>query len=210
MPDLFIITGSNGAGKSSVGQVYLPDYIQESCEVFNGDKLVEDKKKELFRSGMTAFKEIRNIAHAYLSEVWDSLYNKHLRDKTDFAYEGHFTNEVTWDIPRMFKKNGFDIHMIFLGLRDPELSMLRVIDRSKNEGGHYVSREEVEINFYGNMEKLNKHFVMFDSLQIIDASELDHMPIATYQCGKLVNSLSRNDLPRWFIEYLPALACHIL
>jgi predicted ABC-type ATPase len=29
MPDLFIITGSNGAGKLSVGPTYLPDYIKK-------------------------------------------------------------------------------------------------------------------------------------------------------------------------------------
>ncbi len=130
---------------------------------------------------MRAIKEVRNIAHAYLEEIWEALYTKHLNERTDFAYEGHFTNEATWDIPRQFKKAGFDIHLIFLGLTNPNLSMLRVLDRSENEGGHYVSKEEVEINFYGNMEKLNKHFEMFDSVQIIDASELDHLPIATYQ-----------------------------
>ena len=59
MPELYIITGSNGAGKSSVGPVYLPWHIQQSCEVFNGDKVVEDKKKELLKGGMKAFKEVR-------------------------------------------------------------------------------------------------------------------------------------------------------
>jgi len=209
MPDLYIITGSNGAGKSSLGQVYLPEHIQENCEVFNGDKLVEDKKKELFKGGMRAIKEVRNIAHAYLEEVWEAVYNEHLNNMTDFAYEGHFTNESTWDIPRKFKTAGFDIHLIFLGLSDPDLSMLRVIDRSENEGGHYVSKDEVVINFYGNMEKLNMHYKMFDSVQIIDASELDHLPVATYQNGKLANAILRKDLPFWFTEFLPSLAGQI-
>lgn len=45
MPNLHIITGSNGAGKSSVGPSYLPDEIQLSCSVFDGDKLFMEKRK---------------------------------------------------------------------------------------------------------------------------------------------------------------------
>ncbi|RFM27581.1 zeta toxin family protein [Deminuibacter soli] len=209
MPELHIITGSNGAGKSSIGAVYLPEHIQATCEVFNGDKLVEDKKKELYQSGMRAFKEARKIAHAHLETVWEELYSRHLQDNTNFAYEGHFTNEATWTIPRQFKEAGFEIHLVFLGLRDPDLSMLRVIDRSDNEGGHYVSRQEVEDNFYGNMEKLNKHYAMFDSVQIIDASESEHLPIATYQNGLLVNAIPAGLLPSWFTAYLPSLASQV-
>jgi predicted ABC-type ATPase len=39
VPDLFIITGSNGAGKSTVGGSYLPESIQQNYNVFDGDKL---------------------------------------------------------------------------------------------------------------------------------------------------------------------------
>ncbi len=38
MPVLFIITGSNGAGKSTVGYTYLPPDIQKDHTVFDGDK----------------------------------------------------------------------------------------------------------------------------------------------------------------------------
>ena len=37
MPELFIITGSNGAGKSSIGANYLPAHIQNTCSIFDGD-----------------------------------------------------------------------------------------------------------------------------------------------------------------------------
>jgi hypothetical protein len=115
MPELHIITGSNGAGKSSVGPVFLPEHIQQQCEVFNGDKLVEDKKKELYKSGMRAFKEARNIAHEHLYNVWEALHNEHLQNKTNFAYEGHFTNEETWSVPRKFKEAGKFFIIVVVG-----------------------------------------------------------------------------------------------
>ena len=39
MPDLYIIMGSNGAGKSTVGLSYLPEVIQENHTVFDVDRL---------------------------------------------------------------------------------------------------------------------------------------------------------------------------
>ncbi|MEJ7682654.1 MAG: zeta toxin family protein [Segetibacter sp.] len=97
-------------------------------------------------------------------------------------YEGHFTNEATWNVPRKFKAAGYSIHLVFFGLTDPELSQLRVVDRAK-EGGHYVSPVEVEANFYGNLEKLNQHFEMFDTDQVIDTSETEHLVLATFTNG---------------------------
>ena len=48
MPGLFITTGSNGAGKSSIGPSYLPPRIQQQGPVFDGDKLFVEKRKELW------------------------------------------------------------------------------------------------------------------------------------------------------------------
>ncbi len=33
-------------------------------------------------------------------------------------------------------------------------------------------------NFYGNLEKLNQHYEMFQSVQIIDTSEAEHIVLA--------------------------------
>ena len=62
MPELYIITGSNGAGKSTVGFSYLPQHIQEAYSIFDGDKLFINKQKELWASGIRAHKEAKKIA----------------------------------------------------------------------------------------------------------------------------------------------------
>lgn len=50
---------------------------------------------------------------------------------------------------------------------------------------------------------------MFDSLLIIDASEVNHLTIATYTNRVLESSIPYDDLPAWFISYLPNLALQI-
>jgi predicted ABC-type ATPase len=157
MPALYIITGSNGAGKSTVGFSYLPIDIQNNYSIFDGDKLFMTKQRELWESGIRAHKEAKKIAYQFVSDTFDTIVTNALKNNDNFAYEGHFTNDATWDIPKKFKLAGYTINMIFFGLSNPDLSELRVLDRVKNEKGHFVPRNTVEDNFYGNLQKLNQY-----------------------------------------------------
>lgn len=201
MPSLFIITGSNGAGKSSVGASFLPLGIQQECSIFDGDKLYMQKQKELWADGIRAHKEAKKLALAFVQDTFDNLVEKALTANANFVYEGHFTNDATWDIPKRFREAGYQVNMIFLGLDDPDLSELRVIDRTK-EGGHYVPRNIIEDNFYGNLEKLNQHFKVLNTLEIIDTSESNHVLLAQLKNDKITYCLSIHQLPQWFIKYL--------
>lgn len=204
MPSLFIITGSNGAGKSSIGRFFLPDDYQEHT-IFDGDKLFLEKRSELWRQGIKANKEARNLAADHVEKTFDRLVDQAIAGNNDFLYEGHFTNDATWDVPLRFKRSGYDIHLIFLGLRNLELSEARVVERSKT-GGHYVDPLTLSSNYYGNMEKLNLYYAMFDTVQVVDSSEPDSLPIVFLEKGKKVESISENELPLWFVEHLPAIS----
>jgi predicted ABC-type ATPase len=164
-----------------------------------------EKQRELWQSGIQAIKEARKLAFAFVEKTFDQLVAEALAHPTDFVYEGHFTNEATWDIPKRFKASGFTIHMIYFGLANTNLSELRVVDRTK-EGGHYVDPVTVANNFYGNLQQLNKHFEIFDTLQIVDTSEAEHKVLAVFANGKVDTSVAFTDLPQWFVANLPNLA----
>lgn len=200
MPQLFIITGSNGAGKSSLGPNYLPIHLQQS--VFDGDKLFMQKRSEFFVGGIRSHKECKKLAGEYVEQTFDKLVEIALQDGKDFAYEGHFTNDATWDIPRLFKQHGYIVQMIFFGLTDIELSEARVIARS-NEGGHYVDPPTIAANYFGNLEKLDQYFTIFDSLTIIDTSGFFHKALAVLKNGICVSSIALTELPIWFSSNLP-------
>src|SRR6266496_1896622 len=70
VPELYIITGSNGAGKSSIGPKYLPQHIQDTCTIFDGDKLFVNKRNELWQT-IKAPKEVRRLAYEYTVETFD-------------------------------------------------------------------------------------------------------------------------------------------
>lgn len=204
MPELYIIAGSNGAGKSTVGPDYLPQQIRENNTVFDGDKLFVQKRAALWKEGIKANKESKRLALEHVEATFDGLVENALVNRTDFVYEGHFTNEATWDIPRRFKAAGYQIHILFLGLKDVATSEMRVIDRTQT-GGHYVDPLTIHGNYYGNLEKLNQHYGMFDTVQIVDSSEPEHVVLVTIINGKIQTSAPRNLIPDWFRLNLPAI-----
>jgi predicted ABC-type ATPase len=208
LPELYIITGSNGAGKSTVGVDYLPPYIQQAYEVFDGDKLFLAKRKELYPTIARTHKEARNMANEWLIKHFEALVDAALLKKDHFVYEGHFSNDSTWSVPRRFKEAGYSLHLLFFGLNDQALSEMRVVERSKS-GGHYVNPVEIDLNFRGNLIKLDQYFTLFNDIQIIDTSETTPVVLLRIENYEIVESVPVKNLPEWFSGYMPVLTSKI-
>jgi predicted ABC-type ATPase len=202
MPDLYIITGSNGAGKSTIGQDYIPARVLADSPIFDGDKLYLQKHLELWKSGMRVDKQIREIANEYVIATFDRLVDTAIREKKHFVYEGHFTEDSSWDVPRLFKKEGYAIHLIFFGLSNTDQSELRVLERAK-DGGHNVPRLMIENNFYGNLHQLNRHLSLLDSFMVFDTSTLIPKLLAEMSSLNVTLASEKEKLPEWFQKYLP-------
>ncbi len=196
--------GSNGAGKSSIGPSYLPEQFQTPGGVFDGDKLYMQRVKELFPAVTRSHKEAKKIAYQWLIERFEKLVADALTNSQSFAYEGHFTNDATWDVPIKFKRSGYRIHVVFLGLSSPELSEMRVIDRVR-DGGHFVARHELEANYFGNLHKLDLYYTVVDNLLVVDTSETNHRVLLHTVSAKIVDILPFEELPAWFTQNLPKL-----
>jgi len=207
VPELYIITGSNGAGKSSVGPDYLPSKLRSS--IFDGDKLFMQKRSEFWINGIKSHKECKKLAAEVVENSFDDLVEFSLQSNADFAYEGHFTNDATWDVPKRFKEAGYKIHLVFFGLTDISLSETRVVARAK-EGGHYVDPITLASNYNGNLEKLDKFFPMFDYVTIIDTSSIEHLGLVVLEQGICMSAIESNELPQWFKNNLPKIAKTII
>ena len=86
---------------------------------------------------------------------------------------------------------------MFFGLTDTSLSETRVIGRVK-EGGHYVDPITVSANFYGNLEKLDKYFDIFNTVTIMDTSGVEYTGLALIENGEPKSSVIFEELPDWF------------
>lgn len=70
MPALYILAGSNGAGKSTIGPGLLPPNIAASYPIFDGDKLALEKRSELWQGGLRVLKEARRIADEHVADCF--------------------------------------------------------------------------------------------------------------------------------------------
>lgn len=202
MPDLYIITGSNGAGKSTIGQDYIPANVLADSPIFDGDKLYLLKHLELWKSGMRVDKQLRELANNFVIETFNRLVDTAIREKKHFVYEGHFTEPSSWNVPRLFKNEGYAIHLIFFGLNNTDQSELRVLERAK-DGGHNVPRLMIENNFYGNLHQLNLHLSLLDTFMIFDTSTLIPILLAEMSNQRVDLASEKEKLPEWFQKYLP-------
>lgn len=194
--------GANGAGKSTTGASYLPLHIQNNCEIFDGDKLYWQKVRELYKKSTPSIKEAKRIADDWLTEEFMTRSKKAISENDDFVYEGHLPIDENWQTPQKFKRAGYRIHIIYLGLSDTEVSEFRVFERAKH-GGHNVPPYEIARNFYGNLLQVNKRYKFIDELKIMDTSESKPKALALLSNGIVESAVHHGKLPEWFEKGLP-------
>jgi len=202
VPTLYIIAGSNGAGKSSAGPHLFPQSLIEKHPPFDGDKLKSLKQLEFRKQAGGSYKEAGRLADEFVDQAFNTQYKFALHQNQDFVYEGHFKEEDSWNLIRTFRNNNYKINMLFMGLSSVEISMDRVMQRAYN-GGHNVPLYEIERNYYGNLYKLNQHFDLIDHLVILDSSEELAIHLATGNNEQITLHLPPAEMPAWFTQYLP-------
>lgn len=96
MPDLIIIAGCNGAGKST----FAPSFLPEGLTSFDYDRLLIENYNSLPDS------ELREMfAKNQTTKDFEISIEKALAGKTDFCYETNFdSHPLYW--PQKFKERG--------------------------------------------------------------------------------------------------------
>jgi hypothetical protein len=67
----------------------------------------------------------------------------------------------------------------------------------------------VSDNFYGNLEKLNQHYQLFNTVHIVDTSDAEHIVLAIFEKGQPGLAVPAKKLPNWVRNYLPEMALKI-
>lgn len=197
MPNLYLIAGHNGAGKSTYGRLLLPEPAQ-TLPIFDGDVVYHAALREAFVRLKVAKFAQREAMETTIGR-FEELAGEALRKQLDFAYEGHFNGEGPWDTVRRFKEAGYGVHMVFLGLSAVALSVGRV-EKRVEQGGHYVSPYNVEVNYHGNLQYLNARFGVLDSLSVLDVSTAQPVVLVQISEGRVRQRAA--ILPAWFLDGL--------
>jgi predicted ABC-type ATPase len=159
MPNLYIIAGCNGAGKTTASLTILPEILQ--CREFvNADNIA---------AGISPF-NVEGVA-IEAGRIMLHRINELLQQKEDFAFETTLATRSYVSLARRAQSLGFKVSLVYIWLNSPELALLRVAERVKN-GGHNIMPEVVLRRYYRGIKNLFKLYMpVVDTWILADNSE---------------------------------------
>lgn len=192
MPNLIVIAGCNGAGKSTYASSFLPDRLTS----FDYDKLYFENYSVLPDS------ELREkFARDKTNKSFENSVKQAIENKTDFCYETNFDAiPIHW--PEKFKDHGYVINLIFFCLDNKEIAIQRVEERAEFKG-HFVDRATIELKWKAGYKNLNEYYPFFDNILLVDNSvpKEVYSNLLQIEQGEIVMMV--NKLPDYFERRFP-------
>ena len=171
-PQVYVIAGPNGSGKTTFASEFLPKYAD--CPAFvNADMIVR---------GLSGFSPdaVALKAGRLLLEQIETYAAKRIT----FAFETTLSGTNYLSRLRKLKKAGYSVHVFFLWIPDVRLSLARVASRVMM-GGHGISEKVVRRRFHKGIGNFLKHYRrVTDSWMLFDNSEAIPRLIAEQKAGK--------------------------
>ena len=130
MPRLYIISGCNGAGKTTASYSLLPEML--NCTQFvNSDE---------FAKGLSPFNPEKASIQASRYMLMKIRYL--LKRYQDFAVETTLATRTLLKTVRMAQEAGYTVTLMYFWLKSPELAVERVHARVE-AGGHNIPEETI-------------------------------------------------------------------
>lgn len=140
-PVIVALAGPNGAGKSTIGPILLRGPLRVA-EFVNADVIAQ---------GLSAFApDAVAIAagRVMLHRIADLS-----RHRTSFAFETTLAGRAHARWAKGAISNGYEFHVVYLWLKDPDLAVERVAKRAQ-AGGHSVPEEVVRRRYRAGLRNL--------------------------------------------------------
>ncbi|MEZ2446368.1 zeta toxin family protein [Chitinophaga sp. RCC_12] len=167
MPNLYIIAGCNGAGKTTASFTLLPEVLD--CKEFvNADIIAADMCP--FNPESVALPAGRQMLHRIRELVLA---------KTDFAFETTLATRSCVSLIEKAKETGYTVTLLFFWLNSPEMAEKRVQKRVK-EGGHHIPPEIIRRRYHRGLSNLmNLYIPVCDNWLMIDNTSTTPLEISS-------------------------------
>ena len=173
---MFIISGCNGAGKTTASYSLLPEML-ECSEFVNSDE---------FAKGLSPFNPEKAAIKASRFVI---MKIRHLISRQmDFAVETTLATRTLLKTVKMAQSNGYTVTLLYFWLNTPELAIQRVKARVE-AGGHNIPEETIRRRyrvgiqyFFNDYSPVCERWILADNSQIpfrvaAEGSKLDTVSI---------------------------------
>lgn len=186
-PDVFIIGGANGAGKTTAALLLLPKYLQ-TFEFVNADEIAR---------GLNPLKP--ETADMMAGRVMIERIKNLIESKKSFAFETTCAGRHHIHTLTACAEAGYCIHLIFLWLPSPEMAVHRVAQRIR-QGGHAIQEDTIRRRYAAGLRNLIELYLpMADKALIINnteknaTSEREFAIIAKKESGGRFTVMNKNE-----------------
>ena len=160
MPRLYIISGCNGAGKTTASYSLLPEML-ECSEFVNSDE---------FAKSLSPFDP--SLASIQASRYMLMKIRYLLKKEKDFAIETTLATRTLLKIVKNAQAAGYTVTLLYFWLNSPELAVERVRARVE-AGGHNIPEETIRRRYQVGVDyffhiyaPISERWILADNSQI--------------------------------------------
>lgn len=189
MKNLYIVSGCNGAGKTTASYTVLPE-ILECREFVNADEIAR---------GLSPFnaESVAIEAGRLMLQRIEEL----LKEDVTFAIETTLATRSYVNLVKRAQRQGYRVNLLYFWLSSPELAMRRVAERV-SKGGHDIPEEIIRRRYTAGINNLFKLFMpVVDYWAIFDNSQADRLKIASGRLDKPADIKNR-ELYETIVAYV--------
>lgn len=157
-PQIFVIAGPNGSGKTTSAKTLLPEMLK-CYEYVNADAVAAalspfNPDNVAMRAGRLMLERIQ-----YLAE-----------QQVNFAFETTLASRTFINFLTKCKGKGYQINIIYLWLQSPEIAITRVKDRVEH-GGHDIPKDVIIRRYHRSIKNfITGYIVIADNWFLFDNS----------------------------------------
>jgi len=185
---LYIISGCNGAGKTTASYSILPEIL--SCKEFvNADEIAK---------GLSPFQPQKVAIEA--GRIMLKRIDELLQTSESFAFETTLATKSYKKLIDRAREKGYHVTLLFFWLQTVDLAKERVQARVLS-GGHNVEPSVIERRYWNGIRNLFDIYISIsDVVMVFDSSGVVHNLIAKKTNGSLeiANKLEFNKIKQYY------------
>ena len=175
MPRLYIISGCNGAGKTTASYSLLPEML-DCSEFVNSDE---------FAKSLSPFNPENASIQASRYMLMKIRYL--LRKQSDFAVETTLATRTLLKTAKMAQNAGYTVTLLYFWLNSPELAIERVRARVES-GGHNIPEETIRRRYHVGIDYFFHYYAPVCERWILaDNSQIPFRVIAEGSKDEVIN-----------------------